>query len=273
MAGSYTANTGSLKFDLSKADEHDIVGACKAQVEKIRKQKAELQSASIGVSTPVTQQTTSRDTLSDQLQKLKTHLDKADLPHSAVYKKAIQLTLERGGKPEVFARQVPAEVKEIIKQTGQNSQIFDHTESTPVANQIIEDSYKNIVDLSQGLMMTPVGDLPQAQTDLVFTAVDLSVSAADEAQRGNYATAFELLTCAQRGLECAKKHSARKLYIQQYGQFLKHTCGTNIHILIGKHILQNSINNKCNNMLILQYKHAQKQAGQLANSFLNAYYS
>ena len=192
LAGSYIANTGPLKFDLSKTDGHDIVGACIAQVEKIKKQQAEaLQPASIGISTPATQQTTSRDALSEQLQKLKTQLDEAELPRSAVYKKAIQLTLERHGKAEVVERKVPAEVKEIIKQTGQNPQIFDRTESTPIANQIIDDSYKNIVDLSQDLMTAPIESLPKAQTDLVLTAVNLSVAAADQAQRGNYEAAME----------------------------------------------------------------------------------
>ncbi len=53
-------------------------------------------------------------------------------------------------------------------------------------------------------MLAPSDGLPQAQTDLVLTAVDLSVAAADEAQKGNYETAFELLSCAQRGVECVK---------------------------------------------------------------------
>ncbi len=53
-------------------------------------------------------------------------------------------------------------------------------------------------------MLAPSDGLPQAQTDLVLTAVDLSVAAADEATHGNYETAFELLSCAQRGVECIK---------------------------------------------------------------------
>ena len=39
LAGSCTPNAGSLKFDLSKTDGLDIVGACIAQVEKIKKQQ------------------------------------------------------------------------------------------------------------------------------------------------------------------------------------------------------------------------------------------
>ena len=39
LAGSYTAHAGSVKFDLSKTDGHDIVGACIAQAEKIKKQQ------------------------------------------------------------------------------------------------------------------------------------------------------------------------------------------------------------------------------------------
>ena len=55
LAGSWTGNTGSLKFDLSKMDEHDIVGACIAQAEKTIKQQAEAsQPGSIGISTPAT---------------------------------------------------------------------------------------------------------------------------------------------------------------------------------------------------------------------------
>ena len=103
------------------------------------------------------------------------------------------------GKPEVVERRVSPEAKDLIGKVGQNPHIFDHTETTPIANQIIDDAHatiEEIVGLQQGIIMSPTKELPKAQTDLLFTAVHMSVAAADEAQHGNHEKAMDFNVAA-----------------------------------------------------------------------------
>ena len=143
-------------------------------------------------------------TFSAQLQKLDEQVDQYGISRAAAYKKAIQITLEKQGKTAAVERQVPAQVKAFIDRTGQDAQVFEHAKATPIAHEIIQDAYQNIEKLHEGLMMAPGMNLPEAQMDLVFTAVNLSVAAADAAQKGNYDAAIQLSSYAQRGLECVK---------------------------------------------------------------------
>ena len=127
-----------------------------------------------------------KSALSKPLQELGRQAEQARVPRIAAYKKAIQVTLERQGKTNTVERVVPAEVKTLIEQHGGSAQLFVHEESTPIAHEIIEDAYRNIVDLNNVLITAPAGGLPGPQTDLVMTAVGLSVAAADNAHKGNY---------------------------------------------------------------------------------------
>ena len=79
--------------------------------------------------------------------------------------------MARQGKPEVVERRVSPEAKDLIEKVGHNPHIFDHTETTPIANQIIDDAHatiEEIVGLQQGIIMSPTKELPKAQTDLLF---------------------------------------------------------------------------------------------------------
>ena len=107
--------------------------------------------------------------------------------------------MARQGKPEVVERRVSPEAKDLIEKVGHNPHIFDHTETTPIANQIIDDAHatiEEIVGLQQGIIMSPTKELPKAQTDLLFTAVHMSVAAADEAQHGNHEKAMDFNVAA-----------------------------------------------------------------------------
>ena len=213
---SSNVHIGPLTFDLWPKEELDSFDACMARIKGLREQQQRTMQLDGEQAAPsASEQQAPSATFSAQLQKLDEQVDQYGISRAAAYKKAIQITLEKQGKTAAVERQVPAQVKAFIDRTGQDAQVFEHAKATPIAHEIIQDAYQNIEKLHEGLMMAPGMNLPEAQMDLVFTAVNLSVAAADAAQKGNceqalaaehlaYATrcASEFMRCgAQSGLD------------------------------------------------------------------------